>query len=132
MSDASTNTPSATTATAVAAAASAATAATANAPTPDAPTDDADLEVVMAQCGVSMETACELLNQADGDLVNAIAYHLNPVLRTSAEHAKDKEWNLIAEGDAANDGTQAKLAELRVISASKNAVLEARREQGEV
>ena len=95
---------------------------------------DADLELVMAQCGVSMETACELLNQADGDIVEAIAYHLNPTLAVSEAHKEAQEWALVGadEGDDALDEetrtareVQAKLAELRDITTAKNAMLDA-------
>ena len=96
--------------------------------------EDADLELVMAQCGVSMETACELLNQADGDIVEAIAYHLNPTLAASEAHKEAQEWALVGadEGDDALDEAtrtarevQAKLAELRDITTAKNAMLDA-------
>ena len=101
--------------------------------------NDADLELVMAQCGVPMETACELLNQANGDIVEAIAYHLNPALATSEAHKEAQEWALVDEGEC-TDGTDkgadkveacetcevhTKLAELRDILKAKNAVLDA-------
>ena len=94
--------------------------------------NDADLELVMAQCGVPMETACELLNQANGDIVEAIAYHLNPALAASEAHKEAQEWALVNadEGEADEDArkareVQAKLAELRDITTAKNAVLDA-------
>ena len=94
--------------------------------------NDADLELVMAQCGVSMETACELLNQANGDIVEAIAYHLNPALAASEAHKEAQEWALVDadEGEADEDArkareVQAKLAELRDITTAKNAMLDA-------
>ena len=94
--------------------------------------NDADLELVMAQCGVPMETACELLNQANGDIVEAIAYHLNPALAASEAHKEAQEWALVGadEGEADEDArkareVQAKLAELRDITTAKNAVLDA-------
>lgn len=95
--------------------------------------DDADLELVMAQCGVPMEIACELLNQANGDIVEAIAYHFNPALAASEAHKEAQEWALVSadEGDdTADEATrkarevQAKLAELRDITTAKNAMLD--------
>ena len=100
--------------------------------TTTAAANDADLELVMAQCGVPMETACELLNQANGDIVEAIAYHLNPALAASEAHKEAQEWALVDadEGEADEDArqareVQAKLAELRDITTAKNAVLDA-------
>ena len=94
--------------------------------------NDADLQLVMAQCGVPMEMACELLNQANGDIVEAIAYHLNPALATSEAHKEAQEWALVGkeEGEMDEDArqareVQAKLAELRDITTAKNAVLDA-------
>ena len=94
--------------------------------------NDTDLELVMAQCGVPMETACELLNQANGDIVEAIAYHLNPALAASEAHKEAQEWALVDadEGEADEDArqareVQAKLAELRDITTAKNAMLDA-------
>lgn len=91
--------------------------------------NDADLELVMAQCGVPMETACELLNQANGDIVEAIAYHLNPELAASEAHKEAQEWALVGkdEGEDARQAreVQAKLAELRDITTAKNAMLDA-------
>ena len=100
--------------------------------TTTAAANDADLELVMAQCGVPMETACELLNQANGDIVEAIAYHLNPALAASEAHKEAQEWALVGadEGEADEDArqareVQAKLAELRDITTAKNAMLDA-------
>jgi NACalpha-BTF3-like transcription factor len=100
--------------------------------TTTAAANDADLELVMAQCGVPMETACELLNQANGDIVEAIAYHLNPALAASEAHKEAQEWALVDadEGEADEDArqareVQAKLAELRDITTAKNAMLDA-------
>jgi hypothetical protein len=98
--------------------------------------NDADLELVMAQCGVPMETACELLNQANGDIVEAIAYHLNPALAASEVHKEAQEWALVDVDECADKGAdnvdecearevQTKLAELRDILTAKNAVLDA-------
>ena len=98
--------------------------------------NDADLELVMAQCGVPMETACELLNQANGDIVEAIAYHLNPALAASEAHKEAQEWALVDVDECADKGAdnadecearevQTKLAELRDILTAKNAVLDA-------
>lgn len=107
-------------------------ATTAAADATTAAANDADLELVMAQCGVPMETACELLNQANGDIVEAIAYHLNPALAASEAHKEAQEWALVDadEGEADEDArqareVQAKLAELRDITTAKNAMLDA-------
>ena len=109
-----------------------ATTADAAADTTTAAANDADLELVMAQCGVPMETACELLNHANGDIVEAIAYHLNPALAASEAHKEAQEWALVDadEGEADEDArqareVQAKLAELRDITTAKNAMLDA-------
>lgn len=114
------------------AATDATTAAAADANATTAAANDADLELVMAQCGVPMETACELLNQANGDIVEAIAYHLNPALAASEAHKEAQEWALVDadEGEADEDArqareVQAKLAELRDITTAKNAMLDA-------
>jgi len=87
-----------------------------------------DVTVVMEQCGVSMETASELLNKANGDLIDAIAYYLKPELATSQEYKEAKEWTLV--GGESDDEIQSarivqdKLKELREITTAKNAIFE--------
>ena len=83
--------------------------------------DDADVQLIMGQCGVDMETACQLLNKANGNLVNAIAYHLNPEL---AEVHNNSEPKAAAPFSNVSATTQEKLAQLRDITAAKNAVLD--------
>lgn len=82
--------------------------------------DDSDVQLIMDQCGVSMETACQLLNKANGDLVDAIAYHLNPQL-ADVDNIKPKTATPFSNVSAT---TQDKLAQLREITAAKNAVLD--------
>lgn len=80
--------------------------------------DDSDVQLIMDQCGVSMETACQLLNKANGNVVDAIAYHLNPQL---ADVDNIKLKTTVSNVSAI---TQEKLAQLREITAAKNAVLD--------
>lgn len=82
--------------------------------------DDSDVQIIMGQCGVSIETACLLLNKANGNIVNAIAYHLNPQL-ANTDDIKPKAATPFSNVSAT---TQEKLAQLRGITAAKNAVLD--------
>lgn len=67
-----------------------------------------------------METACQLLNKANGNLVDAIAYHLNPELA----EVHNSEPKAAAPFSNVSATTQEKLALLRDITAAKNAVLD--------
>ena len=101
-----------------------------------------DIKMLMTQCVIDEQRAYELLEETEGDIVEAIALHLKPELRKSKIHQEDKTWNVISP-DEVHESTDLPsvadsekvsevnrcLSELRVITSAKNKVLDEKRQQ---